>query len=66
VSQNPSPAAEVAPPGEQSIPVPPPDVLEAARRAPGHWLAFVDPTWRGEGEVPVWAIVGEWRSGLDG
>jgi hypothetical protein len=46
--------------------VPPPDIVKAARHAPDHWLAFVDPMWRGEGEAPLWAIVGEWRSGRDG
>jgi hypothetical protein len=44
----------------------PPDILEAARLAPDHWLGLVDPAWQGEGPPPVWAVVGEWRSGLSG
>ncbi|MFI5998699.1 type VII secretion system-associated protein [Streptomyces sp. NPDC051362] len=44
----------------------PEDIREAARLAPDHWFGMVDPGWRGEGTPPRWAVVGEWRSGLDG
>ncbi|MFD4032259.1 type VII secretion system-associated protein [Streptomyces sp. NPDC058637] len=44
----------------------PEDIREAARLAPDHWLGMVDPAWSGEGEPPGWAVVGRWRSGLDG
>jgi hypothetical protein len=44
----------------------PDDIREAARLAPDHWLGIVDPAWRGEGAPPAWAVVGEYRSGLDG
>ncbi|MFC4471793.1 type VII secretion system-associated protein [Streptomyces xiangluensis] len=44
----------------------PAEIREAARIAPDHWLGMVDPTWSGEGEPPNWAVVGQWRSGLDG
>lgn len=48
------------------MPVPPPDIVEAARLAPDHWISMVDPGWQGEGVPPTWAVVGRWRSGLDG
>ncbi|MCX4428678.1 type VII secretion system-associated protein (plasmid) [Streptomyces mirabilis] len=48
------------------MPPVPDEIREAARLAPDHWLGMVDPTWRGEGSPPAWAIVGQWRSGLDG
>ncbi|MGW1561932.1 type VII secretion system-associated protein [Streptomyces sp. NPDC002144] len=44
----------------------PEEIKEAARLAPDHWLGMVDPAWSGEGEPPNWAVVGQWRSGLDG
>lgn len=44
----------------------PDEIREAARLAPDHWLGMVDPTWSGEGAPPEWALVGQWRSGLDG
>ncbi|WP_443063285.1 hypothetical protein [Streptomyces sp. NBC_00445] len=44
----------------------PPEIKEAARLAPDHWLGMVDPAWSGKGEPPDWAVVGQWRSGLDG
>lgn len=44
----------------------PPEIVEAARLAPDHWLGMVDPAWSGEGEPPNWAVVGQWRSGLNG
>ncbi|MDW4908110.1 type VII secretion system-associated protein [Streptomyces sp. ADMS] len=52
-------AADAAPPV-------PEEIKEAARLAPDHWLGMVDPAWSGEGEPPNWAVVGQWRSGLDG
>ncbi|WP_371652122.1 type VII secretion system-associated protein [Streptomyces mirabilis] len=50
----------------ENMPPVPDEIREAARLAPDHWLGMVDPTWRGEGSPPAWAIVGQWRSGLDG
>ncbi|MCK7626403.1 type VII secretion system-associated protein [Streptomyces sp. RS10V-4] len=50
----------------EEMPVPPPEVVEAAREAPDHWLAMVDLTWAGEGAPPLWAVIGQWRSGPDG
>ncbi|WP_327412676.1 type VII secretion system-associated protein [Streptomyces sp. NBC_01233] len=44
----------------------PDEIREAGRLAPDHWLGMVDPTWKGEGEPPEWAMVGRWRSGLNG
>ncbi|MCD0484095.1 type VII secretion system-associated protein [Streptacidiphilus sp. ASG 303] len=49
-----------------SLPEVPPDILEAARLAPDHWIGVVDPAWRGEGPPPDWALVGQWRSGPTG
>ncbi|WP_189306591.1 type VII secretion system-associated protein [Streptomyces albospinus] len=48
------------------MPEPPPEVIEAARNAPDHWLAMVDLTWSGDGAPPLWALVGQWRSGPTG
>ncbi|MGX1851772.1 type VII secretion system-associated protein [Streptomyces sp. NPDC055299] len=48
------------------MPEPPPEVIEAARDAPDHWLAMVDLTWQGEGPPPLWALIGQWRSGPTG
>jgi hypothetical protein len=50
----------------ENMPPVPDEIREAARLAPDHWLGMVDPTWRGEGPPPAWAVVGQWRSGLDG
>ncbi|MGV4927430.1 type VII secretion system-associated protein (plasmid) [Streptomyces sp. BHT-5-2] len=50
----------------EEMPVPPPEVVEAAREAPDHWLAMVDLTWSGKDEPPLWAVIGQWRSGPDG
>ncbi|MFI7102132.1 type VII secretion system-associated protein [Streptomyces sp. NPDC050161] len=50
----------------QEMPEPPPEVIEAARSAPDHWLAMVDLTWTGEGPPPRWALIGQWRSGPTG
>ncbi|MGW5120569.1 type VII secretion system-associated protein, partial [Streptomyces noursei] len=55
-----------APVTGEEMPVPPPEVVEAAREAPDHWLAMVDLTWVGEGAPPLWAVIGQWRSGPDG
>ncbi|MGK3940454.1 type VII secretion system-associated protein [Streptomyces caeruleatus] len=48
------------------MPPVPDEIREAAKLAPDHWLGMVDPTWNGEGPPPAWAVVGQWRSGLDG
>ncbi|GHH96296.1 type VII secretion system-associated protein [Streptomyces capillispiralis] len=56
---------EAEAPQDAGPPVPD-EIQEAARRAPDHWLGMVDPAWTGEGEPPNWAVVGQWRSGLDG
>ncbi|MEV0373540.1 type VII secretion system-associated protein [Streptomyces sp. NPDC050636] len=48
------------------MPEPPPEVIEAARNAPDHWLAMVDLTWSGDGPPPLWALIGQWRSGPTG
>ncbi|MFF7391173.1 type VII secretion system-associated protein [Streptomyces scabiei] len=50
----------------ENMPPVPDEIREAARLAPDHWLGMVDPTWNGEGAPPAWAVVGQWRSGLDG
>lgn len=47
-------------------PEPPEEVVEAARRAPDHWISAVDPGWRGEGVPPDFAVAGRWRSGSGG
>jgi hypothetical protein len=51
--------------GEDMPPVPD-YIREAARQAPDHWFGMIDPAWSGEGVPPEWAMVGQWRSGLDG
>jgi hypothetical protein len=56
---------QIAGASERMPPVPD-AIREAARLAPDHWLGMVDPTWAGEGAPPQWAVVGQWRSGLDG
>ncbi|TSB21203.1 type VII secretion system-associated protein [Streptomyces sp. NBC_01525] len=50
----------------EAMPEPPPEVIEAAREAPDHWLAMVDLTWSGQGPPPLWAVIGQWRSGPTG
>ncbi|MDH6630647.1 hypothetical protein M2271_008508 [Streptomyces sp. LBL] len=52
--------------GMDEMPPVPDHVREAARQAPDHWLGLIDPTWPGEGTPPAWAVVGQWRSDLDG
>ncbi|MCX4765873.1 type VII secretion system-associated protein [Streptomyces sp. NBC_01275] len=47
-------------------PAPPEEFVKAAKLLPDHWLYYVDPTWRGEGQPPEWAVVGQWRTDLDG
>ncbi|MER5936914.1 type VII secretion system-associated protein [Streptomyces sp. NPDC001928] len=47
-------------------PAPPEEFVEAAKLAPDHWLYLIDPAWNGEGPPPEWAVVGQWRSDLDG
>lgn len=49
-----------------TMPPVPDSIREAARRAPDHWLGMVDPAWAGEGAPPSWAVVGQWRSSLEG
>lgn len=49
-----------------TMPPVPDEIREAGRLAPDHWLGMVDPAWSGEGTPPEWAMVGRWRSGLDG
>ncbi|MFJ2095337.1 type VII secretion system-associated protein [Streptomyces sp. NPDC087901] len=51
---------------DDTMPPVPDEIREAGRLAPDHWLGMVDPTWNGEGTPPEWAMVGRWRSGLDG
>jgi hypothetical protein len=69
------PAADTAPTAEfgeaegadgGEMPPVPDYVREAARVAPDHWFGMIDPTWSGEGVPPQWAMVGQWRSDLDG
>ncbi|AEW92802.1 MULTISPECIES: type VII secretion system-associated protein [Streptomycetaceae] len=52
--------------GADEMPPVPDHIREAARQAPDHWFGLVDPTWSGEGTPPEWAMVGQWRSDLDG
>ncbi|WP_241191802.1 type VII secretion system-associated protein [Streptomyces sp. ADI97-07] len=40
--------------------------MDAARRAPGHWIGVVDPEWTEERTPPEWAVLGEWQSDEDG
>ncbi|ALO99059.1 hypothetical protein SHL15_8091 [Streptomyces hygroscopicus subsp. limoneus] len=49
---------------EQSaeMPVPPPEMISAARIARDQWLPEVDPFWVDEETVPPWAVVGEWQA----
>lgn len=51
---------------DENMPPVPEEIREAGRQAPDHWLGMVDPTWTGEDTPPDWAMVGRWRSGLDG
>ncbi|MFH9611277.1 type VII secretion system-associated protein [Streptomyces sp. NPDC017448] len=49
-----------------AMPPVPDDIRAAARTAPDHWFGTVDPAWRGEGEPPLWAVIGQWRSDAHG
>lgn len=49
-----------------AMPPVPDDIRAAARTAPDHWFGTVDPAWRGEGEPPLWAVIGQWRSDARG
>ncbi|MFJ2027819.1 type VII secretion system-associated protein [Streptomyces sp. NPDC087897] len=49
-----------------AVPPVPEDIRAAARTAPEHWFGAVDPAWRGEGEPPLWAVIGQWRSDARG
>ncbi|MDQ0984513.1 type VII secretion system-associated protein [Streptomyces sp. V2I9] len=51
---------------DTAMPPVPDDIRAAARTAPEHWFGMVDPAWRGEGEPPLWAVIGQWRSDADG
>lgn len=55
-----------APDARDEIPEPPQEFIDAAKLAPDHWLYLIDPAWKGEGPPPEWAVVGQWRSDLDG
>lgn len=59
-------AAETIEGATENMPPVPDSIREAAKLAPDHWLGMVDPTWSGEGAPPAWAVVGQWRSGVDG
>ncbi|MEV5679573.1 type VII secretion system-associated protein [Streptomyces sp. NPDC052179] len=51
---------------DSAMPPVPDDIRAAARTAPDHWFGTVDPAWRGDGEPPLWAVIGQWRSDADG
>lgn len=59
-------SGDLANDGLRDAPEIPPDLLEAAKRAPDHWLGMVDPNWSGDGSPPSWAVMGEWRSDTTG
>ncbi|MGW2180949.1 type VII secretion system-associated protein [Streptomyces sp. NPDC001732] len=52
--------------GDSAVPPVPDDIRAAARTTPDHWFGMVDPAWSGEGEPPLWAVIGQWRSDADG
>ncbi|MEU4263113.1 type VII secretion system-associated protein [Streptomyces argenteolus] len=55
--------------GGPDFPVPPEDIVAAARTAPDHWLSVTDRHWLGETEgepAPPWAVLGRWRSDAHG
>lgn len=62
----PDPGAWPEPPELPELPEPPEEIVRAARLAPDHWFSEIDPGWHGEGLPPGFAMVGRWRSGLDG
>ncbi|MEU2143456.1 MULTISPECIES: type VII secretion system-associated protein [Streptomyces albovinaceus subgroup] len=47
---------------------PPEDYVEAAKAAPDHWLSVIDRHWTGDEDEPTppWAILGRWRSDIEG
>jgi hypothetical protein len=55
-------AAPRVPDRDQVMPVPPQEVVEAAKAAPDHWFAMIDPAWSDPEQAPHWAMVGQWRS----
>ncbi|MGW6688110.1 type VII secretion system-associated protein [Streptomyces sp. NPDC054961] len=68
---DPTPEADAAAAGTAAtagteLPPVPEDIREAARQAPEHWLAVIDPAWDGEETPPVWAVRGQWRSDAAG
>lgn len=65
-SAEPGSSAEPGADGPGELPPVPDHIREAARQAPDHWFGMIDPTWSGEGAPPNWAVVGQWRSDLDG
>ncbi|MFJ8767840.1 type VII secretion system-associated protein [Streptomyces clavifer] len=55
--------------GMPDFPVPPEDIVAAARTAPDHWLSMTDRHWLGETDEeppPPWAVLGRWRSDVHG
>lgn len=55
--------------GEADFPVPPEDIVAAARTAPDHWLSVTDRHWLGETDdepAPPWAVLGRWRGDAHG
>jgi hypothetical protein len=50
----------------QEMPPVPDFIREAARQAPDHFFGMVDPAWSGEDAPPEWAVLGQWRSDLQG
>ncbi|MFE9724210.1 type VII secretion system-associated protein [Streptomyces sp. NPDC005794] len=55
--------------GGPDFPVPPGDIVAAARTAPDHWLSVTDRHWLGETDdepAPPWAVLGRWRSDAHG
>ncbi|WP_399895589.1 type VII secretion system-associated protein [Streptomyces sp. BBFR51] len=57
-----SSGAPVMAPGDAVIPIPPQEIIEAARFARDQWLTETDPWWADGDDVPSWAVVGEWRT----
>ncbi|MFF9690009.1 type VII secretion system-associated protein [Streptomyces sp. NPDC014623] len=54
---------------QPDFPVPPEDVVAAARTAPEHWLSVTDKHWLGEKDYdppPPWAVLGRWRTDTHG
>lgn len=64
-----TPDAGVIAVGDPGFPVPPADMVAAARIAPDHWLSVTDRHWLGENDeepAPPWAVLGRWRSDARG